>query len=251
MIITETDTQIIVHKCSKCRSTNIVRNGHNQAGNAQYKCLDCNAHRVLEPKTVSKESRAKIREMSLKAMLERCSMRGVARIFQISRNTLLRWILSHYESLPFLEQTLLPAQKDDVLELDEAWSFVLKKSQKRWIWTAICRRTRQIVAVVIGDRSEDTCQKLWDAIPQTYKSSFCYSDFWKAYQNVIPEEQYQAVGKETGETAHMERWYNTLRQWVGRLTRKTLSFSKNNDMHELFVKWFIIEHNLRMRSSLS
>jgi hypothetical protein len=32
------------------------------------------------------------------------------------------------------------------------WSFVQKKEQKRWLWTAMCRRTRQIVAFVIGDR---------------------------------------------------------------------------------------------------
>ena len=57
--------------------------------------------------------------------------------------------------------TLLPAEAEDVLELDEVWSFVLKKADKRWLWTAMCRRTRQIVAFVIGDRSEATCRLLW------------------------------------------------------------------------------------------
>jgi hypothetical protein len=37
-------------------------------------------------------------------------------------------------------------------------------------------------------------------------------DFWTAYQGVIPSKQHRAVGKETGETAHMERLNNTLRQ---------------------------------------
>lgn len=46
----------------------------------------------------------------------------------------------------YLEKTLLPAQTGDVLELDEVWSFVFKKSQQVWIWLALCRRTRQIVA---------------------------------------------------------------------------------------------------------
>ena len=44
----------------------------------------------------------------------------------------------------YLEKTLLAARKGDVLELDEVWSFVFKKSQKVWIWLALCRRTRQI-----------------------------------------------------------------------------------------------------------
>jgi IS1 family transposase len=51
----------------------------------------------------------------------------------------------------------------------------------------------------VGDRSEKTCRHLWEAIPQ-YRTGHCYTDFWSAYQAVIPEEQHSAVGKETGET---------------------------------------------------
>ena len=45
---------------------------------------------------------------------------------------------------PPLESTLLPPQSDDVLELDEAWTFVGAKQNPCWIWVALCRRTRQI-----------------------------------------------------------------------------------------------------------
>lgn len=77
-----------------------------------------------------------------------------------------------------------------------------------------------------GNRSEKTCRRLWEAIPQAYRTGQCYTDFWNAYQAVIPEEQHTAVGKETGETAHVERWNNTLRQRLARFVRKTLSFSR-------------------------
>ena len=46
----------------------------------------------------------------------------------------------------YLHRTLLPAQEGEVLELDEVWSFVFRKSEQVWIWLALCRRTRQIVA---------------------------------------------------------------------------------------------------------
>ena len=36
-----------------------------------------------------------------------------------------------------LEETLLPSQKGDVLELDELWSFVEKKTQECWLWLAL------------------------------------------------------------------------------------------------------------------
>jgi IS1 transposase len=69
------------------------------------------------------------------------------------------------EQNPKLEKTLLPAQPKDIVEVDEMWSFVLEHWQKRWIWTAMCRRTRQIIAYAIGDRSQKTCLLLWERIP--------------------------------------------------------------------------------------
>jgi len=111
-----------------------------------------------------------------------------------------------FSTLPELSQTLVEPDASDpaatTLELDELWSFVRKKSYKRWIWIALCRSTRQVVAYVVGDRSQATCQKLWDCIPPAYRSGHCYSDFWEAYRNVIPEEHHTACGKESGETAH-------------------------------------------------
>jgi IS1 family transposase len=123
--------------------------------------------------------------------------------------------------LPPLQATLLtPAPRDPTsttLERDERWSFVLTKANDSWIWIALCRKTRQVVAYAIGKRSKKTCQRLWEGIPQEYRQGHCFTDFLKIYAYVIPEEQHSAVGKETGETAHVERWNNTLRQRFARL----------------------------------
>jgi insertion element IS1 protein InsB len=89
---------------------------------------------------------------------------------------------------------------------------------------ALSRATRPVVAFVIGDRSEQRCKKLWEAIPEAYRMGPCYSDFWDAYQKVIPAEHPTACGKESGQTAHVERWNNTWRQQLARFVRKTLSF---------------------------
>ena len=112
--------------------------------------------------------------MVLRAGLERCSLRGVERIFDIARQTVTGWIATPIQKLPEVKDVLLPASVDDVLELDEIWSFVLKKDHPRWLWAALCRRTRQIVAFVIGDRSKATCHRLWMAIPDGYKP--CQTD---------------------------------------------------------------------------
>ena len=131
-----------------------------------------------------------------------------------------------------------------VWELDELWSFVLKKANKAWIWIALCRKTRQVVAYALGDRSEETCRMLWEAIPASYRAGHCYTDFWAASQAVIPDEQHTAVGKETGETAHVERWNTTLRQRLSRFVRETLSFSKSLLMHIACLDLFLHRYNL-------
>lgn len=100
------------------------------------------------------------------------------------------------------------------------------------------------------DRSEKTCRCLWQSIPAAYRTGHCYSDFWQAYQAVIPEEQHRASGKETGETAHVERWNNTLRQRLARFVRKTLSFSKSLVMHDACLKLFLHRYNLKRANVL-
>ena len=119
-----------------------------------------------------------------------------------------------------LEETLVHTPADRVLELDELWSFVYRKSDKVWVWLALCRESRQVVAFVMGDRSRATCERLWRAIPESYKYSTCYSDFWEAYREVIPEDRHEATGKEEGETCHVERWINTLRQRLSRFVKR-------------------------------
>jgi IS1 family transposase len=149
--------------------------------------------------------------------------------------------------LPPLPTTLLAPDPEDptstILELDEVWSFVLKKAHDSWIWIALCRKTRQVVAYAVGDRSKKTCQRLWEAIPEGYRQGHCFTDFLKVCSSVIPQEQHTAVGKKTGETAHVERWNNTLRQRLARFVRMTLSFSKSVIMHEVCLLLFLHRYN--------
>jgi insertion element IS1 protein InsB len=104
------------------------------------------------------------------------------------------------------------------LERDELWSFVFKKAHDFWMRIALCRKTRQVVAYAVGDRSKKPCLRLWKAIPSAYRQRHCFTDCWATYAAVIPEEQHTAVGKETGETVPVERWNNTLRQRLAALS---------------------------------
>jgi len=131
-----------------------------------------------------------------------------------------------------------------VIEMDEMWSFAVSKEHKIWIWLAINRETRQIAGVAFGDRSDETCLKLWKSLPGDYrKRAVIYTDYWESYRNVIPSERLRQSGKESGETAHIERFNNTLRQRCACMVRKTLSFSRNREMHEKRIRMFINHYN--------
>ncbi len=233
---------IIVHFCPNCESINIVKNGHTEYGKQRCLCHDCGKTRVLFAKHKNEKDLEKI----LKAFKERLSLRGIARIFGVSLSFLLFLIQRFGRSLPNFKKSVLEGTKDDILELDELCSYVGCKKQKRWLWVALSRKTRQVIAYAIGDRSEKTCKKLYNKIPESYKQCASYSDFWKSYENVFSEKTHHSVGKETGQTAHIERWNCRLRQRVSRYVRKNLGFSKTDKFHNLMTKIFIFDYNMNL-----
>ncbi|MEG4944581.1 IS1 family transposase, partial [Microcoleus sp. F4-D5] len=85
-------------------------------------------------------------------------------------------------------------------------------------------------------------QKLWESLPPVYRQcAVCYTDFWAAYEKVIASTRHKPVDKGSGETNHIERFNNTLRQRVSRLVRRTLSFSKKLE-NQIGAIWYFIHH---------
>ena len=142
-----------------------------------------------------------------------------------------------------LSSTLSPAQHDDIIEYDEMWSFVHDKENKQWLWLAILRRTRQVVAFHIGKRDYIAFEELYSKVPPQYKECQSRSDFWEAYDN-LPKQLHQKCGKETGETSQVESVNNVIRQRLGRYVRKTCSFSKSVENHVKVTGLFFQDYNL-------
>lgn len=146
-----------------------------------------------------------------------------------------------------LSLTLSPAQEDDVIEYDEMWSFVHDKRNKQWLWLAVLRRTRQVVAFHIGNRDYVAFTELYSKVPIEYKQCQSRSDFWEAYDN-LPKKLHQKCGKESGETSQVESVNNVIRQRLGRYVRKTCSFSKSTVNHIKVTGLFLQEYNLERLS---
>ena len=81
-------TQTTQH-CSHCQSKHIVKNGHNAKGKQQYRCKSCGRGGVLHPSVPYTEAQ---KERILNAYYERPSMRGIQRVFGVTRPTLATWL---------------------------------------------------------------------------------------------------------------------------------------------------------------
>ena len=139
--------------CTRCQSANIYKNGHNKSGNAQFRCKDCGRSSVLKPKIKYTEEQ---KELIMNTYLKRGSLIGMQRLFGVAPETLMGWIKK--VKIRKLSDELLDADPMDVLELDELWSFVKARRHKVWTWIVLCRRTRQVVAYVCGQRNDKTCR---------------------------------------------------------------------------------------------
>ena len=106
-------------------------------------------------------------------------------------------------------------------------------------------KTRQIIALHVGDRSHKSAEQLWGKIPQAYRQyATFYTDQYVVYEKVIPAAQHRAISKLARKTNHIEHFNNTLRQRVSRLVRAALSFSKQLANHVGAMKLFICHYNL-------
>ena len=76
---------------------------------------------------------------------------------------------------------------------------------------------------MLGKRDVETCQELWLRIENKYIAVVA-SDYWKAYQKVIPREK-QMVSK--AETYTVEGYNSILRHYLARLRRKGKCYSKS------------------------
>ena len=109
-----------IKQCRKCESESILKNGKTKAGKQKYHCKNCHYYGTLElEEKYSPERKAEI----LRAYQERSSLRGISRTFGVARQTVSKWLTEKADTLPD-QLPLDDPEPEDVLELDELWSFV-------------------------------------------------------------------------------------------------------------------------------
>ena len=234
------DDKISTPCCPRCNSENVVKNGFIHNGKQNYQCKDCTRQFVLNPK--NKKISQETKDLIDKLLLERLALAAIDRVVGVSERWLQKYVNEKYENIE-KEVEVEEKEKGPLrIECDEMWSFVGHKGNKVWIWLVIDRATGEIVGVYIGSRDKEGDQGLWDSLRAVYRQyAVCYSDFWAAYEAVIPSKRHRVVHKQSGKTNRVERLNCTLRQRIGRLVRETLSFSKKLANH-IGAIWYFVHH---------
>ena len=174
---TATPTPDPIPPCPRCHSTHVVRNGKNRSGTPNFLCRGCDRRFVARPRKgpVPEQTKQQIRRM----LLERLSLRAIARITGVSRSWPQRFVNEIYrEETPWEPGQLRAGSGRLTLEADEMWSFVTGRRCTWWIWAASDAGTRRVVAMIAGDRSDYTARCPWEAVPEEYRQgATAYTDF--------------------------------------------------------------------------
>jgi IS1 family transposase len=139
-------------------------------------------------------------ELAVRALAEGNAIQGTARIVQIDKDTVCAWLnraaqpcrlvmLSHWRDLSVTE-----------CQLDEWWSFVHTQDQNlaaarpwcetdgdAWVWVAFAPEWRLVVALVVGNRTQEHANLLLDRVVSVTDAHLpCFtSDPWPGYPTAL------------------------------------------------------------------
>ena len=120
-------------------------------------------------------------------------------------------------------------------EADEFWSYMGSKDSQRWTWYAMDKSSGIILAWVNGRRTDKSFEKLLDLLKDTPIGQY-YTDDWCAYRRLLPSSMH-TIGKD--QTWKIERKNLNVSTHIKRLNRKTICFSKNEQIHDNVIGMYI------------
>jgi insertion element IS1 protein InsB len=240
---------IVRDVCPRCQSPKYKKNGHIHNGTQNHQCHDCGRQFVdcSAQYRISEDTRALIERL----LVERIALRGICRAVGVTLKWLVGFLVQCFEALPDHLNVEPVSRTPDVViprlevDADDMQSFVKKKDNKQWMWSAMDAKTRQVIAFHVGDRSRRSAKRVWAKMPAASRQhATFYTDQYVVYAGVIPAAQPRALSTLARTTNHIERFNNTLRQRVSRLVREAVSFSKKLAHHIGAIKLFICHYHL-------
>jgi len=234
--------QYIQISCPHCGGLDLVKNGKSYSGHQRYRCKGC--CRAFQLTYEYKAYEPGIDEQIESQVLNGSGIRDIGRNLNISKDT----VVNRLKKKEVLKVNPYFLDKDEIVkmndleveirfegEADEFWSYVQNKSNQRWTWYAIERKSGIILAWHNGKRTDESCKILMDSL-SIFDISIYHTDAWESYFKHIPAHKHK-VGKDN--TWKIERKNLNFRTHLKRLARKTICFSKSEILHDIIIGLYI------------
>jgi len=162
---------------------------------------------------------------------EGCGISSIGRLLNISKSSVQRVITRLFASISRPEIY----ESGESYEMDELRTYCGNKKNECWLIYAINRKTRKIIDFCVGRRTKENIKKVVDKLLMLNPKKI-YTDGLNIYQSILQEHIHSVY---SGSTNRIERKNLTLRTQVKRLSRRTLCFTKTNNMLESSVGLWI------------
>ena len=168
----------------------------------------------------------------LRCLKDGCGLKSTQRITSVAVSTQLRWIrlLGTEICMPLVQY-----KSGDSFEVDELRTFVGSKKRETWVISAKSRNTGKIVCVKVGRRNKKNLQELIDAV-LVLNPIKIFTDRLPMYRTIIPNSIHSVKRYATN---RLERFHLTLRTHLKRLSRRTICYSKSEEILACLMNIYI------------
>ena len=209
--------------CPHCGNENVVLNGKKRNGTQNHLCRNCGRQFLRDEQRTYIGTLPCITAL-VRIMLARgCGIRDIAVILGISAWKVLKTLAStKYQIRPKLDHY-------DCLEVDEFWTYVGSKKNRKWLIYAYHRKTGEIVAYAWGKRNLKTAKRLRRRLLElgvSYDRIACNE--WESFLSAFGD-CHLLIGKQY--TQGIEGSNCRLRHRIRRAFRRSCNFSKKLANH--------------------
>lgn len=97
-----------------------------------------------------------------------------------------------------------------------------RRRRYRYLWSAVSRLTRQVLACCVGDRRQKSLRTLWSRVPPVYRRKLIYTDAYEVDAAFFRPWQHRPSPKGSGRTSIAEGLNNKWRNRRAGLVRRTV-----------------------------
>ena len=166
----------------------------------------------------------------LKLNNECCGIRSIGRLLKIAKTSVQRVIERIAEKI----QRPVYKEENQSYEVDELRTYCGNKKNESWIIYAINKVTGKVIDFVIGRRTKLNTEQVINSVLKLNPKRI-YTDGLNSYLSLIPKDKHKVFQYCTNK---IERHNLTMRTHLKRLVRKTICFTKNDEMLENCMKLY-------------